>query len=144
MTVLARPSSNLPHPTLTSHQTLIMGAQMIHEKSAVYNHLTRRIAREGSVNFRRHQSFRSYAYGKVFLCLISSALCHEDIWGSEGIASPFLTSALDGGEWSASRPCRFTPGRNSTRYPLVMRLGGPQGRSGSCGEEKNLALPASA
>jgi hypothetical protein len=22
----------------------------------------------------------------------------------------FLTSALDGGEWSASRPCRFTPG----------------------------------
>jgi hypothetical protein len=24
--------------------------------------------------------------------------------GSEGIASSFLTSALDGGEWSASRP----------------------------------------
>jgi hypothetical protein len=31
-------------------------------------------------------------------------------WGSGGIAPPFLTSALDGGEWSASRPCRFTPG----------------------------------
>jgi hypothetical protein len=31
-------------------------------------------------------------------------------WGSEGIAPPFLTSALDGGEWLASSPCRFTPG----------------------------------
>jgi hypothetical protein len=27
--------------------------------------------------------------------------------GSRGIAPPFLTSALDGGEWSASRPVRF-------------------------------------
>jgi hypothetical protein len=24
-------------------------------------------------------------------------------------ACPFLTYAIDGGEWSASRPCRFTP-----------------------------------
>jgi hypothetical protein len=24
-----------------------------------------------------------------------------------------LTSALDGGEWSASRPCRFTPGERA-------------------------------
>jgi hypothetical protein len=30
--------------------------------------------------------------------------------GSGGIAPPFLTSALDGGEWSASRPGRFTSG----------------------------------
>jgi hypothetical protein len=30
--------------------------------------------------------------------------------GSGGIASPFSTSALDGSEWLASRPCRFTPG----------------------------------
>jgi hypothetical protein len=30
--------------------------------------------------------------------------------GSGNIALPFLTSALDGGEWSASRPGRFTPG----------------------------------
>jgi hypothetical protein len=36
------------------------------------------------------------------------SLCHEDIWGSEGIAPPFLTPALDGGEWSDSRPDRFT------------------------------------
>jgi hypothetical protein len=34
------------------------------------------------------------------------------MWGSGGIAPPFLTSALYGGEWSASRPNRFTPGTN--------------------------------
>jgi hypothetical protein len=37
------------------------------------------------------------------------AVRHEDVWGSGGIAPSFLTSALDGGEWSASCPCRFTP-----------------------------------
>jgi hypothetical protein len=31
-------------------------------------------------------------------------------WGSSGIAPHILTSAVDGGEWSASRPFRFTPG----------------------------------
>jgi hypothetical protein len=30
--------------------------------------------------------------------------------GSGGIAPPFLTSELVGGEWSASRPGRFIPG----------------------------------
>jgi hypothetical protein len=29
--------------------------------------------------------------------------------GSDGIAPPFLTPTPDGGEWSASRPSRFTP-----------------------------------
>jgi hypothetical protein len=38
------------------------------------------------------------------------ALCHEDIWRSEGIAPPSLTSTLDGSECSASRLCRFSPG----------------------------------
>jgi hypothetical protein len=33
--------------------------------------------------------------------------------GSGGIAPPFLTSALDGLEWSASRPGRFTPSRKA-------------------------------
>jgi len=40
-----------------------------------------------------------------------------------------LTSELEGGEGSASRPGRnLRPGK--TRYPLYRRLGGPQGRSG--------------
>jgi hypothetical protein len=43
------------------------------------------------------------------LRLISQALRHGDIWGSGGIAPQLLTWALDGGEWSASRPCRLTP-----------------------------------
>ena len=38
----------------------------------------------------------------------------------------FLTSAIEGGEGSASRPCRTLPPGN-TRYPLYRRLGGPQG-----------------
>jgi hypothetical protein len=47
---------------------------------------------------------------KLSVCLINWALCHEDIWGSGDIAPPFLTSALDGDEWSASRPGCYTPG----------------------------------
>jgi hypothetical protein len=40
----------------------------------------------------------------------------------------FSTSALDGGEWSASGPVRtLVPGKGS-RYPLYRRLGGPQSR----------------
>jgi hypothetical protein len=33
---------------------------------------------------------------------------HEEVWGSEGTAPSFLTSALEG-EWSASRTGNFTP-----------------------------------
>jgi hypothetical protein len=33
--------------------------------------------------------------------------------GSGGIAPPFLTLKLDGDEWSASRPGRFTPGERA-------------------------------
>jgi hypothetical protein len=38
---------------------------------------------------------------------------HEDIWGSGGIAPPFLTSAVDGDEWSASRQGYFTSGETA-------------------------------
>jgi hypothetical protein len=31
-------------------------------------------------------------------------------YGGGGSAPPFLSSALDGGEYSPSSPCRFTPG----------------------------------
>ena len=40
-----------------------------------------------------------------------------------------MTTALEGGESSASRPGRSLP-PGKTRYPLYRRLGGPQGRSG--------------
>ena len=40
-----------------------------------------------------------------------------------------MTTALEGGEWSAARPGRtLYPEKN--RYPFYRRLGGPQGRSG--------------
>jgi hypothetical protein len=40
-----------------------------------------------------------------------------------------MTTALEGGEESASRPDRSLP-TGKTRYLLYRRLGGPQGRSG--------------
>jgi hypothetical protein len=53
--------------------------------------------------------------------------CYEDQEGKYKYSSTLsLTSALGGGEWSASRPGRFAPGKK-TRYPLYRRLGGPQG-----------------
>jgi hypothetical protein len=54
-------------------------------------------------------------------------------WLSGGIAISFMSSALDGGEWSASR---FIPGGKRLRYPVDRKLSGPQGRFGSCEEEK--------
>jgi len=49
--------------------------------------------------------------------------------GSRGIAYSFVTTALGGGEGSASRPGRSLP-PGKTRYPLYRTLGGPQGWSG--------------
>jgi hypothetical protein len=45
--------------------------------------------------------------GKIIPMLIK----HQAMmtWENGGIAPPFLTLALDGGEWSASRFCYFTP-----------------------------------
>ena len=40
-----------------------------------------------------------------------------------------MSAALEGGEWSASRPGRTLP-LGKTRYPFYRKLGGPQGRSG--------------
>jgi hypothetical protein len=53
------------------------------------------------------------------------------MYGEMGVyIQVFLTLALVGGEWLASRLNRLTPRGNSTRYPLEWRLGGPQDRSG--------------
>jgi hypothetical protein len=60
-------------------------------------------------------------------------------YGGADVDTVFLTPALVGGEWSASRRGRFTPWGKSPRYPLNIRLGGPQSRSGRHGEVKNLA-----
>jgi hypothetical protein len=46
---------------------------------------------------------------KLSLCLTNYALHHEGIWWRWRYSSTLFTSALDGGEWSRSRPGRFTP-----------------------------------
>jgi hypothetical protein len=50
------------------------------------------------------------------------------VWGSGGIAPPFLILVPDGGEWSASHSGHFTPRMRAPCYTLYRRLG----RSGSC------------
>jgi hypothetical protein len=57
---------------------------------------------------------------------------------SGGVGRPFLTSALDGDEWSASGPGRFTPGERTPRYSLGRRLDVPQSWSRRCRTEINL------
>jgi hypothetical protein len=66
---------------------------------------------------------------KLSLCLISYALCHDDIWGNGSIVPTFLTLALDRSKWSASHPAALALG-NRSRYPLDRRLGRPQSQSG--------------
>jgi len=41
-----------------------------------------------------------------------------------------MAAALEGGEWSAARPCGRTLSPGKTWYPFYRRLGGTQGRSG--------------
>jgi hypothetical protein len=59
--------------------------------------------------------------------------------GSGCIAPQFLNLITDGGEWSASRPGPFTS-EKGLPVPIGWEAGGPQSRSGHCGEEKNLFL----
>jgi hypothetical protein len=40
-------------------------------------------------------------------------------WGNGGIAPPFLTSALDGDEWSSITLLSLYPRRKRLRYPLA-------------------------
>jgi hypothetical protein len=66
----------------------------------------------GNVHIPCNSYLHGTVSGKVKLCLyviMQLALYHKEMAGG-GAAPPFLTSALDGGEWWASRPGRFTPG----------------------------------
>jgi hypothetical protein len=47
---------------------------------------------------------------------------HEDVWGNRSLAPPFLTSSLDGGEWSASHLCCFTPNKTCDERVYWKRL----------------------
>jgi hypothetical protein len=45
--------------------------------------------------------------------------------GNGGIAPPFLTSGVDGTEWSASRPYRFTPWERAPGTHWIGRWAAP-------------------
>jgi hypothetical protein len=60
--------------------------------------------------------------------------------GSGGIARSFLTSAIEGGKWSASRLGRFTSQELISPVPMDWKPGGPQSRSGRCAEEEISCL----
>jgi hypothetical protein len=59
-------------------------------------------------------------------------------YSSGDIAPPFMSSALDGGECSASRPGRFIPRERASGTDWTGGWVGPQSQVGRC-EEKNLA-----
>jgi hypothetical protein len=65
-------------------------------------------------------------------------------WGVTVQLHTFLILALNGGEWSASWPGRFTPPPRgeSARYPLDRTQGRPQSRSGRGAKEKIKPAPA--
>jgi hypothetical protein len=66
---------------------------------------------------------------------------HKGILGEWRYSSTHsLTSALYRGEWSTSRPCRFTPRGKNPWYPLDMRLGVPQSRSGRGDDKKSYLI----
>jgi hypothetical protein len=68
-------------------------------------------------------------YKEYDICRFHPFTGHEGPYGEYRYSfTLFLTSALEGGEGSASRPGRTLP-PGKTWYPLYRRLGGPQGRS---------------
>jgi hypothetical protein len=58
----------------------------------------------------------------VLFC--SPATRYGSAWGERMYSSyPFMTSALDGGEWSASRPVRALPPEKGLPVPIVQEVG---------------------
>jgi hypothetical protein len=83
---------------------------------------------------------KHYQHYHYRILVSSLASRREHVWGSGGIAPPFLCSALDGGEWSTSRHCRFSPGGQRLRYPLDRKLVGAQSQSGCYRQQKDILL----
>jgi hypothetical protein len=65
----------------------------------------------------------------------------EDVSGSGVIAPPFLTLALDGGEGSVSRSCRFTTGERAPRTHCIVGCVGPRVGPDVVVKRKILPLP---
>jgi hypothetical protein len=73
---------------------------------------------------------------------LNQALCHEAIHiGEWGIVLPFLTSALDGGEWSASRPGCFTLRERAPGTNWIGECVGPKAGLDAMEKIRTLSLP---
>jgi hypothetical protein len=82
-----------------------------------------------------------YAYMWRYICPCAELIKHYAMKAHGGVDLQIhivLTTAVAGGEWSASRPACLTPGERAPRYRLNRRLDEPQSRSGRHGEEKIL------
>jgi hypothetical protein len=101
---------------LTKTHRPIMEAVSISETSVNFYETTRRNILEDS---RLHIEG---CYGsKKVTC---PATRHGGAWGERKYSSySFLTSALDGGEWSASRPGRAFPPEKGPPLPIVQEAG---------------------
>jgi hypothetical protein len=75
---------------------------------------------------------------KLTMRLINCALGHEDLWGSGGIAPPFLTSAQDIGHRQVSRTGWVTPGGRAPGTHPIGGLVGPRSGQDTVGREKSL------
>jgi hypothetical protein len=87
-----------------------------------------------STSYGIELSLREYTVGLLAVIhnvhtIIPLHCAMKEVW-----LHSFLSPALDGGEWSSSRPGRFT-----ARYPLDRRVGEPQSRSECCAENLGLA-----
>jgi hypothetical protein len=88
------------------------------------------------INQEHNALYRRILDGKIARVLFNYVAMNTD--GLEVELHHSWTSALDGDEWSASRPCRFIP-EERRQYPFDKRLDGSQSRSDRFGEEKNFA-----
>jgi hypothetical protein len=75
-----------------------------------------------SGSIMNHVTAKSYIHHPCYKS--SPATRHWGAWGERRYSSyPFTTSALDRGEWSASRPGRGLPPRKGPPVPIVQEAG---------------------
>jgi hypothetical protein len=75
---------------------------------------------------RLHEVIIANIKVKLSLCVINKTPRHEDASGSGDTVPPFLTSVLDGGEWSASRSGHFISGGRASGTHWVGGWVGPR------------------
>jgi hypothetical protein len=106
--------------------------------------LTQNIRNKSGSNIRntKGEGFLIFTLDTLFDVKSSPATCHGGAWGERRYRSySFTTSALDGGEWSASRPGRSLPPGKGPLVPIVEEAGwAPEPVWTQMIEEKSFAL----